>query len=37
MSKACVGCSKKVGLQKTVEIVRLGPYVAIQVEKNDAK
>ena len=37
MQKACVGCSKKSGLQKTVEISRLSPYIAVQVEKADLK
>ena len=35
MVKACIGCGKKAGLQKSVEIGRLSQYVGIVVDKSD--
>jgi len=37
MPKACVGCGKKAGLQKSVEIHKLSQYIGVQVDKSDSK
>ena len=37
MNKSCVGCGKKAGLQRSIEIGRLSQYVAVIVDKNEPK
>jgi ubiquitin C-terminal hydrolase len=33
MAKSCVGCGKKQGLQKQVEISKLSHYIGVQIDK----